>query len=515
MCIIESRKTIVSAICDRLGYSEDDIEYYGKSRKIILKYAATQSVKSRTEELRRVESELRDVDIEAYYDRRCNGSTVGGVVVTVDDIEYTILVKAKDYHKISREVEEHLASVINNHTRSNTKPVNVVFCSDSKSVKYKGVHKVEMSGKPKTRKQIANSGDNEQFIKADVFMYDTDMNRISVSVKDEKGGYHYEVADTLYTDRMRSVFKNLESIHTSQCDYYAKFFDVDTVFDPSKVADIVDDENEHLIDFSKSVFGDDVLTSDGCLVASNFAYTAFNQNENTVIINCEYIFNSEVDITTDEHKPRLVYVVNKNRNKNGGVVKGRMPVVTTKKRASLTDISQTKRGRVLYTLCTKLEDFYQMHYSENVNTTAGMATYQSVLGKPFKRKQLNEYKRIEMPNINDHDSFEKDVTEKFDAYHTLMKKEDLNPTQSEFNQDKVASMVKSVIEGELALYSKSVIVAEHDDTAYIIDGHHRYATAMEIDEQPFLACLMIKCEPDALIEYLNKQDYVVNKSIKE
>lgn len=79
----------------------------------------------------------------------------------------------------------------------------------------------------------------------------------------------------------------------------------------------------------------------------------------------------------------------------------------------------------------------------------------------------------------------------------------LKPTQTEFNYDKVGSIINS---GNL----KAIITSKDD---HVIDGHHRWLAAHHLNEP--IDTHQVQMNADELIDYLNTQDYTKNISIKE
>lgn len=436
----------------------------------------SRNIKVFTQTQREVQSRVKVLEaIADHYNttvKTSSKSTIG--VVTLGKV--TITVKSKDYHTKSKGVE---LMVVDSITQSVTRGVTKVVLHANNKVKvYSNVCGALLSPKPKSRKH-----NNGKLVKADVILVQSDGNCVSLSIKDAKGGYHYECADSMYKELMLSVVVDLT----------AKY----------KISDIRTEnmKNIHIdtvssIDLLPNVFGSDIVDSGGCVVAGSFEPEL---EGDTLTLFCDYIIETHSDFTSD-NEPCLVIVGNKARNRNHKYIKGLMPVVTLGKRArSAVKLSQIKEEA----------DFYS-----GVNTTAGMATYAPRMGTVFKRVKLNEYMRIEMPQITDHNLFVDEITKSHTAYYTLLQKEDLEPTQTEFSQEKVDKLKSKFVTDVTSVYSKSIVVALHNDTAYIIDGHHRYYAVMQSDLK-YLSCFVIESEPNTLINYLNRQVYTVNKPLNE
>lgn len=427
----------------------------------------SQAVNSRLELLQKVATTLNSEVVKS------NKSTIGAVKVGKIDV----LVKSQNYHKKSKSVE---LSIVSDITQSVIRGANTVtFYGTNKTVTYHGVCGAMMSGKPKSRKH-----NNGNLVKADLHILLENDKKVAISVKDFGGGYHYECADSMYKQTMQDVVTGL--VH--------KYNIRD--FDSSKMRNInVDNVPEsHLL---KNVFGSDILNSGGCVVSGVFEPELENR-ELTFLVN--HVITEQSDFT-DDTRPKLVILGNKSRNRKHKYLKGLMPVVTTGKRA---------RSTVKLSTIKEESDFYG-----GVNTTAGMATYQPVMGQVFKRNKLHEYKRIEMPQIADHDAFVADMTRKFDSYYTLVSKDVLEPTQTEFDQEKV-DRLKELFKTDITnIYNKSLVVAYCDSVAYIIDGHHRYYAVLQSEQLNYISCFVVNCQPDVLIEYLNGQVYTINKKLKE
>lgn len=130
------------------------------------------------------------------------------------------------------------------------------------------------------------------------------------------------------------------------------------------------------------------------------------------------------------------------------------------------------------------------------NFTSGMATYVKPIGL---------VKRHKLPNIVDDDAFVEDITssgisvrEYADTTTTF------TPTQSEFNDDKVNSIVKN------KSFDKPILVSSDD---YIVDGHHRWKAACVSDVN--ISVKKIDMNYTELCDFLDDKSYVANKKINE
>ena len=115
-------------------------------------------------------------------------------------------------------------------------------------------------------------------------------------------------------------------------------------------------------------------------------------------------------------------------------------------------------------------------------------------------------RRHTMPQLSDFDAFVKDLkNEDIGMSDSSMKPSDLTPTQSNFNEDKVKSMVT---EGNWK--SKPIIVSKD---GYVIDGHHRWLAANEAGSK--VACRVIDLNAEDLLQFVDGKSYVEKKGINE
>jgi len=117
-------------------------------------------------------------------------------------------------------------------------------------------------------------------------------------------------------------------------------------------------------------------------------------------------------------------------------------------------------------------------------------------------------KRISMPQIETN-QFLSDIENNPDINYTndVVDTDQLLPTQSQFNDNKVKSIIMSLRSGTA---SKPIIISNDN---YIIDGHHRWAAHNNIGSPVHV--IKIDKNVDSLLEYLKNKPYVGNKSINE
>lgn len=151
--------------------------------------------------------------------------------------------------------------------------------------------------------------------------------------------------------------------------------------------------------------------------------------------------------------------------------------------------------------------------------------YQPMTFEEFKTKKLNEeinstlavalsdvpmgtYRRDQLPQITNYEGFLKDLTDnQISMKQIKIKPSEYKPTQAEFNDEKVMSLVKSYKSGNTP---KPVIVS---NDGYILDGHHRwkavYALGYDMDAN------QVDMGIDEMIAHMKDKDYVMNKKINE
>lgn len=87
--------------------------------------------------------------------------------------------------------------------------------------------------------------------------------------------------------------------------------------------------------------------------------------------------------------------------------------------------------------------------------------------------------RVSMPQIKDVSAFKKFLEEKSIPFkEAFIDPSNIRPTQSDFDEDKVESILRKINNGEL---SSSVIIVSKtkNQDAYALDGHHRYLASKE------------------------------------
>lgn len=122
----------------------------------------------------------------------------------------------------------------------------------------------------------------------------------------------------------------------------------------------------------------------------------------------------------------------------------------------------------------------------------------------FERVQLRARKH--MPQIDKMDEFLEDL--KSDGYkikYSDMNPKDLKPTQTEFNEEKVKSMIQA------GSYKNKPIVVTDDN--YILDGHHRWKA--HLDQKEDQPVIKVNMNFDDLFDYVDGKKYVKYKEIHE
>ncbi len=117
--------------------------------------------------------------------------------------------------------------------------------------------------------------------------------------------------------------------------------------------------------------------------------------------------------------------------------------------------------------------------------------------------------RINQPQINDTNSFLSDL--KLNGINFTHQRVDTNtliPTQCEFNDDKVCSIVDNVMQNDAEI---SPIIISSDD--YVIDGHHRWLAADAMGDR--IDTIKVHLPLETLHWFLKNKPYVENKSINE
>lgn len=151
-----------------------------------------------------------------------------------------------------------------------------------------------------------------------------------------------------------------------------------------------------------------------------------------------------------------------------------------------------------------------------ISTTASVA----VVDKPLGKKPLKRFDeavlgdgdgkpRHCLPQISDYYGFV-DAVEAEGGVITdeTVDPEDLTPTQSNFNQEKVARIVSDGPEKLLA--AKPVIVSDDD---FILDGHHRWLAAIELGID--LPVRRVSLDIEQLHDICDGADFVEKKKLNE
>lgn len=142
------------------------------------------------------------------------------------------------------------------------------------------------------------------------------------------------------------------------------------------------------------------------------------------------------------------------------------------------------------------------------NGVGGVDTVEKPL-KDIARRKLDEVelqKRINLPQIVQHEEFIKDLTISGVNHHKAsVDPNTLEPTQSEFNHEKVAKLVGN------GGYKTFPIITSND--GFIVDGHHRWKASQVAKDN--IDILKIDMAYNDLASFLDGKSYIVNKGINE
>lgn len=136
------------------------------------------------------------------------------------------------------------------------------------------------------------------------------------------------------------------------------------------------------------------------------------------------------------------------------------------------------------------------------NTTANMAGYPGILGY---------YSRINMPQITKslYNEFINDLKLNNISYKRLnVKAGELNPTQGEFNQDKINN-IKASIKDKTYIHSPLLVAGGEN---HIVDGHHRWAA---FDKDDYIPIDHVDLSFEDLYDFLQNKPYVLQRDIKQ
>lgn len=124
---------------------------------------------------------------------------------------------------------------------------------------------------------------------------------------------------------------------------------------------------------------------------------------------------------------------------------------------------------------------------------------------PNRTRGLNK-RRHAMPQISDFDKFSKDLEKNEIQVITLsVEPRELAPTQGNFNEDKVKTLIQS------GAWNKKPIISSNDD--FVVDGHHRWLAAVELKKK--IETRVIDLPIDDLLKFLKGKPYVKSKTINE
>lgn len=142
------------------------------------------------------------------------------------------------------------------------------------------------------------------------------------------------------------------------------------------------------------------------------------------------------------------------------------------------------------------------------NGVGGVDTVEKPL-KDIARRKLDEVelqKRINLPQIAQHEEFIKDLTiSGVNLHKASVDPNTLEPTQSEFNHEKVAKLVGN------GGYKTFPIITSND--GFIVDGHHRWKASQVAKDN--IDILKIDMAYNDLASFLDGKSYIVNKGINE
>lgn len=120
--------------------------------------------------------------------------------------------------------------------------------------------------------------------------------------------------------------------------------------------------------------------------------------------------------------------------------------------------------------------------------------------------ELTVRRRHTMPQLTDFEGFKKDLEASgIKMKLGSVKPSTLEPTQSNFNQEKVDRM-KS--EGG---WDTKPIISSRD--GYVIDGHHRWLAAKQLKKD--IKAQIVDMDAEDLLDFCKDKDYVEKKGINE
>ncbi len=149
---------------------------------------------------------------------------------------------------------------------------------------------------------------------------------------------------------------------------------------------------------------------------------------------------------------------------------------------------------------------YKSHYTQgcyqflHFSESAGSITYPASLdhGLGLSREDL--------PQL-DYDQLMKDCSARgIVVEHVSWRPSDLTPTQGEFKEDKVHSIMQT------PEASNKPIVTTRD--RFVLDGHHRWLAAYNLGNQP-IPCSQMNLNVDQALDFVSGKDYASAESISE
>lgn len=118
-----------------------------------------------------------------------------------------------------------------------------------------------------------------------------------------------------------------------------------------------------------------------------------------------------------------------------------------------------------------------------------MASVKFKVSKNISRHQMPQIKSEHVDEFIDYiKEMGYDVTNERVPVKTLM------PTQSKYNPDKIAGMLKNMNKGILS----GKIITSRDN--YIVDGHHRYKAILTMDEDELMSIIRVQADIDELLD---------------
>ena len=126
---------------------------------------------------------------------------------------------------------------------------------------------------------------------------------------------------------------------------------------------------------------------------------------------------------------------------------------------------------------------------------------------PNEDKTLNK-RRHAMPQIKDVGDFAQYLNDEgVKVSKRFVAAKNLKPTQSNFNEDKVKSMIDSGLDND-----RTIVVSKD---CYIVDGHHYVIATYTDNKNSRILCYVADINIDDLLDLAHDYDGVSYKTIKE